>query len=119
MPTRPRFLSLAAIAILTLATAFSQTAPVRAAGGQTGSITGTVVDASDAPVNDADITLTGPGGRYTAHTNARGKFTLLGVLTETYTLSVKSSGTVRVNQPGIAVVGDQTVDLGKIALPAA
>ncbi len=115
MPTRQRLLSLAAIAALALATA----APALAAGGQTGTITGTIVDASAAPVSDADIALTGPGGRYTAHTNARGKFTLLGVLTETYTLTVKCNGTVRVSQPGIGVVGDQTVDLGKIVLPVA
>jgi Carboxypeptidase regulatory-like domain len=117
MPTRQRLLSLAAIA--TLALAAFHAAPALAAGGQRGTITGTIVDASDAPVPDADVTLAGPGGRFTAHTNARGKFTLLGVLTETYTLTVRCSGTVRVNQPGIGVIGDQTVDLGKIVLPAA
>ena len=100
-------------------TALSNAKPVFAAGGQTGSITGLVVDAVDAPVPDADITLTGPGGRYSAHTNARGKFTLLGVLSETYTLIIKRNGTIRVSQPGIGVIGDQTTDLGRIVLPTA
>ena len=118
MPTRPRFLALAAIATLAFATAFSHASPAGAAGGQTGGLKGTVVDAGSAAVSGAEITLAGPSGRYTAHTSDRGTFTLLGVLSDTYTLTIKQNGTVRVSQPGIGITGDQTLDLGKIALPA-
>jgi hypothetical protein len=117
MLERKRFLTLAASAALTLTTIAGLAAPAFAAGGQTGIVRGTVVDASNAALTGADIMLTGPNGRYTAHTDARGKFVLVGVLADTYTLTIRKDGTVRISQPGVGVVGDDTVDLGTIIAP--
>jgi hypothetical protein len=117
MLERKHFLTLAASAALTLSTLASVAAPAFAAGGQTGAIRGTIVDASNAALTGADVTLVAPTGRYTAHTDGHGKFVMVGVLTDTYTLTVRKDGTVRVNQPGIGIVGDNTLDLGTIIAP--
>ena len=114
MLERKRLLSLAAGAALTLSALASVATPAFAAGGQTGVIRGTVVDASNAALSGADVMLAGPAGRYTAHTDGHGKFVLIGVLADTYTLTVRKDGTVRISQPGVGVVGDDTVDLGTI-----
>ena len=114
---RKTFLSLATAGALSLATlSFAQ--PAFAAGGQTGILRGTVVDAAGAPVAGADVTISGPNGRYNPHTDARGKFGMLGVLADNYTLVIRRDGAVKISQPNIGVVGDDTVDLGTIALPA-
>jgi hypothetical protein len=117
MLERKHFLTLAASAALTLSTLASVAAPAFAAGGQTGIIRGTVVDASNAALTGADVTLVAPTGRYTARTDGRGKFVLVGVLADTYTLTIRKDGTVRVSQPGVGVLGDNTVDLGTITAP--
>jgi hypothetical protein len=116
MLDRKRFLTLAAGA-LALSTLFFPAAPSFAAGGQRGLIRGMVVDASNEPVSGSEIVLTGPNGRYTARTDERGRFTIIGVLVNSYTLTVRKGGNVKINQPDIAVIGDQTQDLGKIVFP--
>jgi protocatechuate 3,4-dioxygenase beta subunit len=118
MPTRKHLLTFAAAGALTLCAAFSTTTPSFAAGGQSGTITGAVADASGKPVAGADILLSAPTGRYRAHTDRRGTFTVIGVLAVTYTLTVQQNGVVKATQSGIAVDGDQTVDVGTISLPA-
>jgi hypothetical protein len=117
MQDRKHFLRLAAGA-LALGTLFLPAAPSLAAGGQRGIISGTVVDASNAPVSDSEVLLAGPNARYKAHTDERGRFNLIGVLVNTYTLTVRKDGAVKIHQPDIAVIGDQTQDLGTIAFPA-
>ena len=57
-------------------------------------------------------------GRYRAHTDKRGKFTVLGGLAVTYTLTVQQNGVVHATEPDVAVDGDQTVDVRPISLPA-
>jgi hypothetical protein len=118
LPTRKQILSLAAIGVLALGSVLSNAAPGAAAGGQTGAIRGTVVDANNTAVPGADVMLNGPNGRYTAHTDGRGKFSLIGVLSDTYTLTVRTGGALKISQPGVGIVGDDTVDLGTIKLPA-
>ncbi len=117
MLERKHFLTYAASAALTLSALATIATPAFAAGGQTGIIRGTIVDGSNAALTGADVMLTAPGGRYTAHTDTHGKFVLVGVIADTYTLTVRKDGTVRINQPGVGVVGDDTVDLGTIVAP--
>jgi protocatechuate 3,4-dioxygenase beta subunit len=114
--TRKRALSFAAAGALALCAAFSGAAPSSAAGGQSGTITGSVADASGAPVAGADVLLSAPTGRYRTHTDRHGRFSVIGVLAVTYTLTVQQNGVVRATQPGIAIDGDQTVDVGTISL---
>lgn len=117
MQARKRFLSLAAFGALALGSLLAHSVPSFAAGGQTGIVRGAIADPGGAPVPSADVTLNGPNGRYTAHSDGRGKFVLIGVLSDTYTLTVRKDGAVRISQPGIGVTGDQTLDLGTIMLP--
>jgi hypothetical protein len=118
MLQRKPFLTLSAGMALALSSLVFEAAPSLAAGGQTGSIRGTIVDANSTAVAGADVTLKGPSARYAAHTDGRGQFIMVGVLTDVYTLTVRQNGTVKINQPNIGVVGDGTVDLGTITLPA-
>jgi protocatechuate 3,4-dioxygenase beta subunit len=118
MPTRKSLFAFTAAGALALCAALGMSTPSFAAGGQSGAITGTVDDAAGAPVAGAEILLSAPTGRYRAHTDKRGKFTVIGVLAVTYTLTVEQNGVVRATQPDVSVDGDQTVDVGTISLPA-
>ena len=56
-------------------------------------ISGRVTDASGRPISDATVTAQGPGGAYTAETNSKGIYALVGVRSDsTYTVSVMKSG---------------------------
>jgi hypothetical protein len=116
MSIRKRIYALAAIGALTLGAAFSHAAPAFADGGLTGIIGGTILDANGNAVSGADVTFSAPTGAYMTHTNSHGKFVIVGMLVGTYTVTISENGVIEVNQPGIGIVGDQTVDLGKITL---
>ena len=90
--------ALAISVTLALASAF----PARAAGGQTGNIAGQVVDsATKAPLPNVAVRAASPSGSYTAHTDARGTFTFIG-------LSIVVQG--------VTVQGDQTLNLKQVVL---
>ena len=109
-----RLTACAAIIIAMLSTVAT---PVYAAGGQVGSIQGTVVDsATKAPVAGAAVALVAPTGNYTATTNGSGFFSFLGVTVDTYTLSIQYKGYDTVQQSGITITGDQTLSLGNVPL---
>jgi hypothetical protein len=113
---RKALIAFAAIGVLAVCSVFALAAPSFAAGGQTGMLSGRIVDASSAPISGADVTISAPTGRYTAHTDGKGRFRIIGADVDTYTLNVKKDGYTGVSQAGIAVLGDQTVDLGVITL---
>jgi hypothetical protein len=113
---RKALLSLALIGAFVLCTLMMNIVPAFAAGGQMGMLSGTVVDAGNTAVANADILLTAPTGRYRAHTDAKGKFKILGADVDTYTVTVQKDGFLKVMEPGVAVLGDQTTDLGTITL---
>jgi hypothetical protein len=91
-------------------------APAFAVGGTTGTVSGTVVDASGAPVPNAQVNLAAATGSYRTLTSANGHFTFTGVVTDTYTLSVTKPGSETLTQAGITVSGDQTVTLNNLRL---
>jgi hypothetical protein len=90
--------------------------PVRAAGGETGNINGSVVSQSGAPVAGARIAIASPTGSYTQRTDAKGFFQFLGVVVDTYTISVEAQGFEPVSQAGITVAGGDTYSLGTLKL---
>ncbi len=63
--------------------------PVRAAESTTGILTGTVLSAVGTPIAGARVVAAAPSGRYETTTDARGRFSLLGVTPDTYALSVE------------------------------
>ncbi len=106
-------LSLAIVLILG-ATSLS---PAFAAGGQAGNISGTIVDAATkAPVANAIVGLASPSGSFQGKTNGNGFFTILGVPVDTYVLSITAQGYDPYNQPGVTISGDQTLNIGNLAL---
>jgi hypothetical protein len=108
---------LAVCAALVLSLLAPLATPAYAAGGQYGSVQGTVVDASTkAPIAGATVAMAAPTGNYTTTTNGSGFFNFLGVVVDTYTLSIQAKGYDSLQQSGITVTGDQTIGLGNISL---
>jgi len=103
----------AALVIVSLM--LSSFSPAYAAGGVTGSLTGTVVDsATGKTLSGAKISIAAPTGTYQATTDAKGNFSILGVSADTYTLSISAPGHKPLVQSGVSVVGDQIVNLQQI-----
>ena len=106
--------------VLTLLVVFAVFAtsaiPAFAAGGQTGSIAGTVVESvSKAPLVGAKITAASPSGTYRTTTDNGGKFTILGMNVDTYLLTIEAPGFEAQQLTGVTVTGDQAVNLGTVA----
>ncbi len=87
--------------------------------GQTGTIQGTVVDASGASVPNAKVLATDEGKGVVAReakTDAAGRFQLLELLRGTYSLRVEAAGFKGSNRAGLVLDPNQTLDLGQVAL---
>ena len=112
--TAIRFRTGVALALALLMIALTMP-PVFAAGGQTGNINGQVIDSSTgAPVPNARISFVAPSGRYMATSDIRGRFSILGAVADTYTVSVEAQGFEATSQSGVTVIGDQNLALGQI-----
>jgi hypothetical protein len=91
--------------------------PTFAVGGTTGSIRGTIADpATNLPVPGVAVTIASPSGSYRETTDAGGHFSFLQIPTDTYAISFEKSGYEIRSITGVTVVGDATVDLGKLTL---
>ena len=100
-----------------LALVGAEVTPVLAAGGQTGNLQGTVLVAqAKVPLEGAAVTVAAPSGTYTARTNTRGFFSILGLNVDTYTVSIEAPGYESLALPGVTITGDQTNDLGPLSL---
>ncbi|MGC1380241.1 MAG: TonB-dependent receptor [Candidatus Baltobacteraceae bacterium] len=64
----------------------------RAAELTTGSILGIVLDARGAPQAGARVSALAPSGRYAVTTDDQGRFVILGVVPDTYTVTVAAKG---------------------------
>src|SRR5580704_16208331 len=79
-----------------------------ALAGTTGSITGTVVDAtSRAPIAGAQVTAASPSQVARVTTDAAGRFTFISLAPDTYTISASHSGFETLSIAGISVFADQ------------
>ena len=81
--------------------------PVSAAEATTGLITGTVSTEAGAPIPNAKVTAAGPSGRYSALSDTRGRFVILGVEPDTYTLSADAAGYEAATQREVRVLTGQ------------
>jgi hypothetical protein len=86
-------------------------APALAAEATTGTIAGTVVDDRNAPVPNARVTAASPSGRYATSTGASGRFAILGVTPDSYTVSVEAHGFEAASRTNVLVLpnGDANV----------
>ncbi|HET9097500.1 MAG TPA: TonB-dependent receptor [Candidatus Baltobacteraceae bacterium] len=81
--------------------------PAHAAEATTGAIVGLVL-ANGAPVANAHVNASSPSGSYTASTNVRGHFTILGVTPDSYAVSVLAPGFAPASASGVVVMPNQT-----------
>jgi hypothetical protein len=97
-------LRVATVAVLALISAILSVGPASAAESTTGTIVGIVRSTSGLPIADARVSAVSNAGRYAVRTDARGSFTLLGVVDGTYAVSVSASGYADASQSGIGVL---------------
>jgi len=108
--------SLLAIAIF-VGMVCSLVSPAFAAGGQTGILTGTVINsATQQPIAGATVSAAAASASYTTKTAANGVFTIVGVSVDTYVVSVSAPGFQTAIVQAATVTGDQTLSLATFAL---
>ena len=74
-----------------------------AAESSTATIAGVVTSTQGEPIAGAQVAAGSPSGRYEATTDVRGAFRLLGVLPDTYTISVEAHGFEAAVRAGVTV----------------
>ena len=95
----------------------SLTSPAFAAGGQAGNLSGVITNgATGQPVSGATISAASPTGSYTAKTDDKGAFQIIGMNVDTYTVSAQAPGFDTLVLRGITIEGDQNVNIGSQAL---
>jgi hypothetical protein len=103
--------SLAIVALVFVFTAPTIT-PSFAAGGVTGSVTGSVIQADGkTPLANAQITVTSPSVRASTTSDAHGFFTFQQLPVDTYVVTIASPGYQTLSITGLTVQGDQNVTL--------
>ncbi len=90
---------------------FSSTVGTLFAAGTTGSINGTVADATGTPLADVTVTATSPTGQFKTTTNAKGFFAILGMSPDTFVVSFTKQGFEQQLLTGINVVQDGSTEL--------
>ena len=107
-------------ALFIICATFAVRLPAYAAGGETGTLRGTVVDQqSGAPLASASVVAISPSGKFRATTDTHGFFVLLQLPTDTYDLSVSKPGYEPQVIAGVTILGDQTQSAGVIKLSQA
>jgi hypothetical protein len=83
-----------------------------ALAGTTGRLAGTVVDqATGVPIAGAKVTVSAPSQTATAVTDASGRFIILSLGPDTYTVSVDKTGYAPVSVAGISIFADQSQNI--------
>ncbi len=105
-------------ALLAFLVFFAVGAVVDAAESTTGIILGSVVSTAGQPLAKAQVTAVSASGHYTTSTDARGRFTILGVSADTYEISAQAAGYEASARPGITVLAGQTQQVSFRIAPA-
>ncbi len=80
------------------------TRPATAAEATTGAIYGSVADRNGRPLANVAISAASPSGTYATMTDARGRFAILGVVPDDYTVSAELQGFQSVKTSGVNVL---------------
>jgi hypothetical protein len=86
--------------------------------GTTGSISGLVVAASGAPIAGAVVVATSPSQTATVTTDASGRFSLLSLAPDTYTIAASKSGFESAQITGVSVFADQLQQMRVVLTPS-
>jgi hypothetical protein len=100
-----------ALTALVLVVAFLFQGTMGLAQSTTGNISGSVVDDTGKPISGATVQAVSPSQTGSATTAASGRFTLLSLAPDTYTVSVSAPGYAAFSQPGVTVLATQTVNV--------
>jgi hypothetical protein len=103
---RPRW----SLFVLALIIGCAVAAP-RAFAGTTGSITGVVARTGEGPIAGARVTAVSPSQTVTVVTDASGRFSMLSLAPDTYTISVSKEGFETSTTTGVSVFADQVQTL--------
>jgi carboxypeptidase family protein/TonB-dependent receptor-like protein len=103
------------LTLILIATLFSQLALAQTTSG---SIAGTVVDSQQAAIAGATVTVTDPakGFSQTATTDSDGRFVFPQLPPATYDMSVEAKGFKKLQKTGIALVANDKLAVGDLAL---
>ncbi|MBC5822585.1 MAG: TonB-dependent receptor [Candidatus Eremiobacteraeota bacterium] len=97
----------AIIAVLLMVALLSQGTSVLA--GTTGNLSGTLLDQkTHQPIEGATVTATSASQVASARTDATGRFTILSLNPDTYTVSAEKQGYNPASTPGVTISADQT-----------
>lgn len=107
MPTNARAYAAVVLVLLT-----SLARGAGAFAGTTGGLSGTVIEATTlTPIANARVTVVSPSQVLTAKTDASGRFVMLSLAPDSYTLSAERDGYEPASLSGVAVLADQTQNL--------
>jgi outer membrane receptor protein involved in Fe transport len=107
-------LTLGLVGPFCMATTFAQTQPVAQNAGQTtGTVTGSIHDASGAPVANATVKLAG-AATLTGTTDAQGAFTFNGLAPGIYSFTATKAGYTTATESTVSVLGGQTQTLAVV-----
>jgi hypothetical protein len=81
--------------------------PARTLAGTTGAITGIVVSAAGAPIAGARVTAESPSQTLAVTTDASGRFSMLSLAPDTYTIEASKTGFETVAVTGVSIFADQ------------
>ena len=81
--------------------------PAGTLAGTTGAITGIVVSAAGAPIAGARVTAESPSQTLTVTTDASGRFSMLSLAPDTYTIEASKTGFETVAVTGVSIFADQ------------
>src|SRR5580698_907488 len=79
-----------------------------AAESTTGAILGNVLTATGKPIAGAHVLAVSPSGRYAATTDSSGRFSLLNITPDTYSVSSDAAGYSTATRDGVTVLAGQT-----------
>ena len=86
--------------------------PARGAEITTGILSGVVTDSGGAPLAGVTVTASAPSGRYATRTNARGEYSILGVVPDSYAISAELQGYTDAVQQSVVVLVGQSQRIG-------
>ncbi len=89
-----------------------------AAAGTTGGINGMVVSSAGAPIAGANVSVTSPSQTASATTDAAGRFAILSLAPDTYTITASKAGYDTTTITGISVFADQRQSIRATLAPA-
>jgi hypothetical protein len=98
------------LAVVALAAAFFSGGAIVFAG-TTGSIAGVILSHAGAPIPDAKVYAASPSQSATVTTDASGRFLLLSLAPDTYTITVSKAGYETAVTTGVSVFADQSQNL--------